>query len=78
MGSSLCIHNWCCHLTIQQLWIVQRLGISRDDGDPLFSVSYMQWDEFKRKVLRCNPDDLGELSGFDCILGGIDYTIDYR
>lgn len=78
MGASLSIHDWCSGLTIVQLWIIQRLAISQHDGGPLFDISYMRWEEFKLKVLRCSPDDVGELSGYDCILGGVDYTIDYR
>lgn len=52
--------------------------MSQNDGDPLFSVSYMTWEQFKLKVVRSNADDVVELSVFDCILGGVDYTINYR
>lgn len=43
-----------------------------------FDVSYMDWNDFKRIVLHGEREGLAHLLQYDCVLGGIDYTIDYR
>lgn len=61
-----------------QLWVILQL----DDYEKgtAFNVSYMEWNDFKETVL--HPNDHCEkwnmLVGMDCVIGGIDYSIDHR
>jgi hypothetical protein len=41
-------------------------------------VTYMDWTTFKAVVVSNDEDDIQALFEYDCIVGGIDYTIDFR
>lgn len=45
-----------------------------------FHISYMMWEDFKETVLNPNKRflDWNKMVGMDCLIGGIDYTIDHR
>lgn len=60
-----------------QLWIVYRLSLLKLNGNPLFRVTYMQWETFK-DILAQQDQRLSHILQHDCLLGGIDYTINYR
>lgn len=44
----------------------------------MFDMSYMPWDKFKEGVLSLDKEFLLQISKQDCVMGGIDYTVDYR
>ncbi|KAI5986610.1 hypothetical protein EDD15DRAFT_2373049 [Pisolithus albus] len=58
------------------LWVAARLSAVLDES--MFLVSYMSWERFRDGILEFDKDVVAELSRQDCLLGGIDYTIDYR
>ena len=43
-----------------------------------FDVHYMAWDSFKAAILDpdSHSDEWSRLSQLDCIIGGVDYSID--
>lgn len=55
-----------------------RLNVLEDDGRKLFEVSYMPWSSFKDGILTWDENVIARLLAVDCIIGGIDYTVDYR
>lgn len=58
---------------------MMRLGVLEDQGRKLFDVSYMSWSTFKNGVLTMDADVIDRLLSVDCIMiGGIDYTVNYR
>ncbi|KAI6097729.1 hypothetical protein EDD16DRAFT_1719021 [Pisolithus croceorrhizus] len=58
------------------LWIIVRLSTVLDGS--MFQVTYMSWEKFRDGILTVDKGIVTELSQHDCLLGGIDYTIDYR
>jgi len=80
------ITEWVCGITLtdnyltmtQKLWIMDRLSILKKDDRRYFDVSYMDWYQFKQIILSGGADELAHLLQYDCVLGGIDYTVDYR
>ncbi|KAI6016399.1 hypothetical protein PISMIDRAFT_25228 [Pisolithus microcarpus 441] len=58
------------------LWVAVRLSTVLDGS--MFQVTYMSWEKFRDGILTVDEDIVAELSRHDCLLGGIDYTIDYR
>jgi hypothetical protein len=81
------ISEWVSHypptqfprLIFYQLWIMYRLSHITRGGRHLFSVSYMSWERFKEVAL--SADDASTAQdpfAYDCIVGGIDYTINFR
>lgn len=44
----------------------------------LYEVAYMSWDNFKDIIVKANTERISHILSYDCIVGGIDYTIDYR
>lgn len=57
---------------------MMRLSTLENDGRSLFDVSYMSWNTFKNGILTLDDNVINHLRSVDCIIGGIDYTIDYR
>lgn len=55
-----------------------RLGVLENNGRKLFDVSYMSWNSFKDGILTWDKNVIARLLSVDCIIGGIDYTVDYR
>lgn len=75
------IHTYVifARLIFYQLWVIHRLSqVTQGDGC-LFTCSYMRWEDFKDIVLSEDDARIGqELFTYDCILGGADYTINFR
>lgn len=44
----------------------------------LFEVTYMPWEKFRDGVMTFKRMTIEEISRQQCVMGGIDYTIDYR
>lgn len=82
MSEWVSLHRLVCRLIhppiLYQLWIMYRLSLIMQGPRHLFTVSYMDWKRFKVIMVSRIEDDLQSLFGYDCIAGGIDYTIDFR
>ena len=55
------------------VWLLQ---VTTPFGLHLFDLSFMGWEAFKSDVL--HMETARNLRQYHCILGGIDYIIDYR
>lgn len=44
----------------------------------LFLVTYMDWTAFKTTVMSNDENNIRTFLGYECIVGGVDYTIDFR
>ncbi|KAI6025432.1 hypothetical protein EDC04DRAFT_2606310 [Pisolithus marmoratus] len=60
------------------LWLI--LQMDNYDKGTAFNIKYMTWENFKDVVLDPNTRafDWNDLVKKDCIIGGIDYSIDHR
>lgn len=61
-----------------KLWLMMQLSVLQNDGSRCFDVSYMSWSTLKDGILSWDQNVINRLLSVDCIIGGIDYTIDYR
>lgn len=56
------------------------LRVDQWDNGTAFRITYMSWDQFRDVVL--NPgqfaSDWNDILKKDCIIGGLDYSIDHR
>lgn len=57
---------------------MDRLSILKKDDRKYFNVSYMDWDHFKHVILHGAAQDISAILRYDCVLGGVDYTTDFR
>lgn len=54
------------------------LEACRQNDLRLFEVEYMLWEDFRKILLSDGDEWEGLESKYDCIIGGIDYTVDWR
>lgn len=55
-----------------------RLSELQEGGVKYFEVSYMEWQEFKELITNGDDTTLAPLREYHCIIGGVDYTTDFR
>lgn len=61
-----------------QLWMLLRMDSSEEGG--AFDIHCMKWKEFRDIVLDplTHPEGWSKLILMDCIIGGIDYSVEHR
>lgn len=73
-------HGTCTDMPTSwvQLWLALRMG--NYSKGMAFKFTYMTWETFRDTILELDPECKGwnGLSSVDCIIGGIDYSINYR
>ncbi|KAG9311951.1 hypothetical protein JVU11DRAFT_7214 [Chiua virens] len=67
--------GWTLTYVTEWLWLMT--CVSRFDKGNRFEVNYMTWRRFKTGVVKFDAEIVDSLLCHDCVIGGIDYTIDY-
>jgi len=72
------LYPYCMSTSVVQLWLLLRM--EHYDKGQAFKVTYMTWETFRDIILdpRTKSEGWNGLVSLDCIIGGIDYSIDYR
>ncbi|KAI9567211.1 hypothetical protein HD554DRAFT_1008650 [Boletus coccyginus] len=65
-------------LVTEWLWMLLRMDSSEEGG--AFDIHCMKWEEFRDIVLDppTHPEGWSKLTLMDCIIGGIDYSVEHR
>lgn len=63
---------------VMQLWLF--ITVDEFEGGTAFNVHFMRWEDFKDTIIdpQSHVETWTKLASMDCIVGGIDYSIDHR